>query len=160
MVTWPDGINSREEWLKIAERWKASSIKKRQKLFERYGIRYSELLRLPYWDPTKFVVIDSMHGLLLANIKHHCRDLWGMDASAYDSDEVTGKPRSNNIPMAEMNDAWEILRHGTEAQLAKLKAKVLRQLCAEAALPTDGLKAKMPDQLREYVSAAVQYMHL
>lgn len=39
-------------------------------LESRYGIRYSILLDLPYFDPVRFGVIDPMHNLLLGTPKH------------------------------------------------------------------------------------------
>ena len=35
-----------------------------------YGIRYSALLELPYWDPIQFSVVDPMHNLFLGTGKH------------------------------------------------------------------------------------------
>ena len=35
-----------------------------------YGVRYSVLLELPYWDPIKFAVVDPMHNLFLGTGKH------------------------------------------------------------------------------------------
>ena len=34
------------------------------------GCRYTELLRLPYYDGIRFVIIDPMHNLLLGTAKH------------------------------------------------------------------------------------------
>ena len=41
-----------------------------QKTESKYGIRYSVLLVLPYFDPIKFTVIDPMHNLFLGTGKH------------------------------------------------------------------------------------------
>ena len=35
------------------------------------GIRWSELYRLPYFDPSRFVVVDAMHNLFLGLIQEH-----------------------------------------------------------------------------------------
>ena len=35
-----------------------------------YGVRYSELLRLPYFDAIRFTVVDPMHNLFLGTAKH------------------------------------------------------------------------------------------
>ena len=35
-----------------------------------FGIRYSVLLELPYWNPIKFSVIDVMHNIYLGTAKH------------------------------------------------------------------------------------------
>ncbi len=147
--TWPPGIKTREEYIALAEQWRDASLAQRVKLFEKHGVRYSELLRLPYWDPVKFVVIDSMHALLLTNIKHHCRRLWGMDIKADDSENQGDKRKRKKGPPTpeEMEVAFDVLRRGTCEDLRKLKLGVLSQLCLEVSLPTGGKKNKLIDQL-------------
>ncbi|KAL7284233.1 hypothetical protein ACG7TL_001515 [Trametes sanguinea] len=79
--SWPR--RSREDHYNIARRWRdADSDAERGRLFDKYGIRWSELLRLPYWDPTRFSLLDAMHNLFLGELKHHCRALWGIDDKA------------------------------------------------------------------------------
>ena len=39
-------------------------------LEKKYGVRYSELFRLSYFDPIRMHVIDPMHNLLLGTAKH------------------------------------------------------------------------------------------
>jgi len=47
-----------------------AQTKDQQKSIEKiYGIRYSILLELPYWDPVKFSVVDPMHNLFLGTGK-------------------------------------------------------------------------------------------
>ncbi|EJD51435.1 hypothetical protein AURDEDRAFT_56960 [Auricularia subglabra TFB-10046 SS5] len=43
------------------------------------GIAWSQLLRLPYWDPTRFTVVDAMHNLLLGLIQYHIRRVWKVE---------------------------------------------------------------------------------
>ena len=40
-------------------------------------MRWSELLRLRYWDPVNWVVVDSMHNLFLGLVRHHFRVVIG-----------------------------------------------------------------------------------
>ena len=47
-------------------------------IFAQTGIRWSELLRLPYFDPTRFVVVDVMHNLFLGLINKHFQDILGI----------------------------------------------------------------------------------
>lgn len=48
-----------------------ASTKQQQKTIESdYGIRYSVLLELPYWNPIKHSVVDPMHNLFLGTGKH------------------------------------------------------------------------------------------
>ena len=43
---------------------------KKKEMERKVGCRYSELLRLPYYDCIRFVIIDPMHNLLLGTAKH------------------------------------------------------------------------------------------
>jgi hypothetical protein len=45
------------------------------KVFKETGVQWSELLCLPYWDPTRCVVVDGMHNLFLGLVQFHFRDL-------------------------------------------------------------------------------------
>lgn len=151
MGSWPKGVDTREEWVAIAEQWKASSLSARKALFEQHGIRYSELLRLPYWDPTRFVVIDSMHAIFLTDLRHHCRDLWGMNVKVECGNG--NKARRGKAPDEEqMNAAWDILRRGTTAELCKLGANVLRELCVAAHVSAVGNRNRLIRTLQEHVS--------
>ena len=48
-----------------------------------HGIRWSVLWELPYWDPTRQLVVDSMHCLLEGLVQHHSREVLGLtDAAA------------------------------------------------------------------------------
>ena len=40
------------------------------KMESKYGMRYSVLLSLPYFDPVRFAAIDTMHNLYLGTGKH------------------------------------------------------------------------------------------
>lgn len=60
-----------EEMRVLAYRWRSASAEERAKIFEKHGIRWSELWRLPYWDPTRQLVIDSMHCLFEGLASYH-----------------------------------------------------------------------------------------
>ncbi len=48
-----------------AERYRdAALIADQDKIFSEHGVRWGELWRLPYWNPSKQLVIDPMHCLL------------------------------------------------------------------------------------------------
>jgi len=40
------------------------------------GVRWSELLRLPYFDPIRFLVVDPMHCLFLGIAKWIVKRIW------------------------------------------------------------------------------------
>jgi hypothetical protein len=74
-----------------AEEWKNAETKsERDKVFRRHGVRWSELLRLPYWDPVQFIIINGMHNLFLGVVQHHFRNLITIDKQA---SKAIRKPR-------------------------------------------------------------------
>ncbi|OJT06781.1 hypothetical protein TRAPUB_2364, partial [Trametes pubescens] len=69
------------EMRKQAEAWRdAASKSDREKLFHLHGVRWSELWRLPYWDPTRQLVVDSMHCIFEGLVPYHFRELLGLTA--------------------------------------------------------------------------------
>ncbi|KAI8490511.1 hypothetical protein Bbelb_317790 [Branchiostoma belcheri] len=66
---------------------RAKSKAERKRVEDRYGARWSELFRLPYYDAVRFVVIDPMHNLLLGTSKHVFKvwvDLGVLNRKAFD----------------------------------------------------------------------------
>jgi Transposase family tnp2/Domain of unknown function (DUF4218) len=59
-----------QEWLEC------NSKNSREKHFKNYGVRWSELLRLPYMDPIRFAVVDPMHCLFLGVAKWIIRSIF------------------------------------------------------------------------------------
>ncbi len=51
----------------------ATTTAQREKIFKESGVRWSEFWRLPYWDPTRMLVVDSMHCLFEGLVHYHCR---------------------------------------------------------------------------------------
>jgi hypothetical protein len=67
------------EMRQAAEQWRdASTTKEQEEIFERFGVRWSELWRLPYWDPTTQLVVDSMHCLFEGLAKFHFITILGL----------------------------------------------------------------------------------
>ncbi|RDX39658.1 hypothetical protein OH76DRAFT_1328342, partial [Lentinus brumalis] len=57
--SWKDHIKLAEEWLALP------TLNARKDFTKATGVRWTELLRLPYWDPTRYTLVDSMHNLFL-----------------------------------------------------------------------------------------------
>ena len=69
-----------DECRAFAEAFKdAETELKAQSFLDMSGVRWSELLRLPYFDPTRFIVVDAMHNLFLGLIKTHITQILGID---------------------------------------------------------------------------------
>jgi hypothetical protein len=60
----------------------------RAELFKQSGIRWSELLRLPYFDIAQCVVVDAMHNLFLGLIKEHFTGILGIGSPRIQEDPV------------------------------------------------------------------------
>jgi hypothetical protein len=68
---------------KHAEAWKhAPTAADQKKLFEQHGIRWSELWRLPYWNPACQLVVDAMHCILEGLTQYHSREVLGLTTAS------------------------------------------------------------------------------
>ncbi|EXX65952.1 hypothetical protein RirG_128400 [Rhizophagus irregularis DAOM 197198w] len=56
-------------------RWFNSDVL-RKRFVKQTGVRWSELLRLPYFDPIRFTIIDPMHCLFLGIAKWIVKRIW------------------------------------------------------------------------------------
>ena len=75
---WPK--KSLSDIIEFATLWhNAETEHDRDSIFHAFGWRWSPLFNLPYFDPTLFTVVDSMHTLDLGLLQHHCRELFGID---------------------------------------------------------------------------------
>lgn len=98
MSTWKRRTNT--ECRDHAEEFRnAGSEKEANSLFDRSGVRWSELLRLPYFDPSRFVVVDSMHNLFLGLIKEHFQGILG-----YRPDDRSTRPPAPALRIKIPND--------------------------------------------------------
>ncbi|MBW0468667.1 hypothetical protein O181_008382 [Austropuccinia psidii MF-1] len=52
-------------------KWLRATPQQRQEIFSEYGVRYSILEDLPYWEATRMVNLDIMHNLILEILKDH-----------------------------------------------------------------------------------------
>jgi len=65
-----------------AQAWhNAKTLTEREEIFKQRGVRWSEFWRLPYWDPSRMLVIDSMHCIFEGIVHYHCRYVLGLDSS-------------------------------------------------------------------------------
>lgn len=81
-----------------AKLYRRAGAEHREKLVDKTGVRWSELLRLPYFDPAKFVVVDPMHNLLLGLIHEHFTGILGLSLPA----EKDQNPAVLRLPFSEV----------------------------------------------------------
>ncbi|KAI0715227.1 hypothetical protein C8Q76DRAFT_584388, partial [Earliella scabrosa] len=140
--------------LKAAQQWlEADTLAERQRLFKKTGIRHSELLRLPYWNPILYIVVDTMHNLYLGLISRHIRDIWGINEK-----EPDGIPRGCKSPKAPprppkkaMLKGIRTLCYGSDEALQELSWSVIFHLCKNRGLRRAGSIALLASHLREWI---------
>ena len=79
---------TKAEFKEAEKRHKAARhLKERKKIVDSTGIRWSELSRLPYFDPCRHVVVDTMHNLFLGLVQEHL-DILGIRDDEHDDQVV------------------------------------------------------------------------
>lgn len=80
-----------EDWRENAYAYKNAAAEPRQKVVTTStGLRYTEFLRLPYYNATKSLVVDPMHNLFLGLIKEHFQNILGYGKSKKDLENIAG----------------------------------------------------------------------
>ena len=151
--TWPKRMEN-EEHRRLAEEWRSLDSKGRRSHHKKHGIRWSEMLRLPYWNPVEYTLVEFSHNLLSNNADRHLRVLMGMDASLPDGlgDPDSPLPRKQRVadPTA-VKAAWEMVLHGTGEELMKLPAYILRECCHKAGIVEGGRHRAVLAALMDWV---------
>ena len=64
-----------------------------------FGVRYSVLLSLPYFDPVRYTVVDIMHNIFLGTGKHVFK-LWikSGNLDSHKLDEIDNKANKLKVP--------------------------------------------------------------
>ena len=132
------------EYRRHAMEWKdAISQSQRERVFKKYGIRWSVLLRLPYWDPPRFTVVDTMHTVLLGHLHRHCSILWGMNPKRSEAHGGRSYPSASKVHVTGlsykviMSTAWDI-RTAPEKKICGRSKAHLWGFCLQNGLVTAG----------------------
>ncbi|KAI0323474.1 hypothetical protein GY45DRAFT_1264508 [Cubamyces sp. BRFM 1775] len=138
-----------------ARAWlEARSTFEREQLFETTGVRWSELLRLEYWNPLLYTVVDTMHNLYLGLLQRHIRTLWGINVEADDGDAsgLSAGAVPDRPPDDKMAAGLNALLHGTSNQLKKVGKPVLYHLCVDRGLRRAGTVSQLVKNLDSWVN--------
>lgn len=109
-----------EEHLEHATLWKDAATQEERDLHYSNGhIRWSELLRLPYWNPIRFTVVDTMHNFFEGEIKHHILDLWGMSSEYVTPEKKRVKPHSPQQQSECLQKVVDGVAQGSVGKVAK-----------------------------------------
>ena len=140
-----------------AERWlNCTNQENREKVFAETGVRWSELTRLPYWDPFRHGIVDPMHNLFLGIAQRHCRYIWGMDRSVSPSKRIA--PHSAEEQSNQLQKALEIIKQGNEKALNRLRRTYLATIAHDNSVYVRS-KGKLPTKA-DYASALIEWVIL
>ena len=111
---------------------------------------------MEYWDPTRFAVVDAMHNLFLGELRHHCRDVWGINVKDKSEDSAKKKvPHTPERQRAELQKVLDLLRNNRSKSAFKSirKGYVVAVAEVNGVPPKAGLvtKAAYVDALLEWV---------
>jgi hypothetical protein len=84
----------------------AQTQKEKDALFEANGVRWSELWRLPYWDPTRMLVVDSMHAMLEGLVHYHCCHVLKLDSKVAKAAEKIPMEAAFSYPWPAYDDTY------------------------------------------------------
>jgi hypothetical protein len=142
----------KDEMRLLAEQWRlASSQHERELLFQKNGVRWSEFWRLPYWDPARQVVVDSMHCILEGLTQHFFRNDLGLkERKNSPKGKGKGKEKANPPPKLSFVPAYEYKFTQPEPEIECLGHKLSQKevnhvfLIHETLLTPIGMNEKEP----------------
>ena len=154
--TWPE--RDVGEHIQLARQWRDGQMMEEQEnLFKNHGLRWSPLLELPYWNPILFTAIEPMHIFDAGLFQTHCRQVWGIDATAPSGDGLTSQSTKLIArPSASELDKWyELISKNPEHLREKLKGcahDTLWHICNDNDLRRAGNKWQLAEAIVEWVS--------
>ncbi|KAF9442396.1 hypothetical protein P691DRAFT_765263 [Macrolepiota fuliginosa MF-IS2] len=135
----------------MASAWKAATSKEEQdKIFNQHGLQWSELLCLPYFNPTSSVVIDSMHCFYLGLFHRHAINIWGMDMTIEDGEGATYQKLSKAPTNLEYQKALAAFSSGNFNLFNHFRWHVVAHVCAFFNLHFGGTKSTLISNLQQY----------
>lgn len=152
LESWPRRSN--EEHRRRSQRWlNAATTEDRQRLTDKYGLRWSAFTDLPYWDPFRQVPVDILH-MLLAILSKHARGAWHMSI-AVDEGDGTHDPFYAPPDIMTMAKAEHVVETKPKTEISKLKKKVIVELCLRRGIRTGGKTLKhLRQELNEWVGTS------
>ncbi|KAF5366412.1 hypothetical protein D9758_009812 [Tetrapyrgos nigripes] len=129
----------------LAEQYRdTETVAQRKSLFKQRRVRWSSLWLLKYWDPTKMLVIDTMHCLLEGIVHYHCCHVLRLDASAMKTKTDLEDHRfAYDWPWVDYSDEVAppgcMLKEKDVSRVAKLQTALCIALKGDKALTLDEL---------------------
>ncbi|KAJ7070191.1 hypothetical protein C8F01DRAFT_977459, partial [Mycena amicta] len=135
--TWPS--RDHETHMRHAKAWKdAKTVKEQETLASQHGVRWSELLRLPYWKVVEKATVEPMHALDSGLIEQHVRDILRIDLKDNGGDGSGPRMPRPSKPADDILNA-EMVAIMTVIQLHRHKADFLNLVMRDNKVTFRGL---------------------
>jgi hypothetical protein len=148
--------------VKQAMIWRdCESVAERDACFKAFGVRWSALLDLPYWNPILFSVVDSMHAAYLGLFQSHCRKVWRINV-AIDGGDGTSIQMKKPIPRPsdrKISQCLKLIRNSSDREvlhnslLSGCDKDTLWHVCVDNNLRNAGGRKQLVDNIVAWVSA-------
>ncbi|KAJ3837331.1 hypothetical protein F5878DRAFT_522514, partial [Lentinula raphanica] len=140
----------------LAVEWKEASRARRDAIYRDHGVRWTELLNLPYWNPIPYTVIDDMHLGYPGLFRTHLRIIWGIDHEKNSGDGMCpDTEKQRKLSKASLRRLLNEIRANSpslQQLLEEENRKVIWYLCFELKLRTGvGNKHEMVKQILQWV---------
>lgn len=149
------------EQIKHARCWRdCVSEEDREEIFKAWGVRWSVLLDLPYWNPILFSVLDSMHAAYLGLSHSHSRKFWQINITIEGGDGTIIKEDKTSVrPSDGILSQWlGIIRNTNDDQLHSAlkdcKKDILWHICVIHDLRSAGTRKQLITNIARWVSTA------
>ena len=139
-----------------AESWRdAETVSTQKDIVATWGVRWSPLWRLPYWNPCRQLVVDSMHCLLEGLVKFHCLRVLGLTEIAVKNAPVHPPAFSWTFTLPSLttrpsngSDPWS---EKEVKEVEKIHSALTAELCDDPSLAVDpGVRSLA--QLKDYLA--------
>lgn len=139
-----------------AESWRdAETSSARNDIVATDGVRWSPLWRLPYWNPCRQLVVDSMHCLLEGLVKFHCVRALRLTEAAVKN--TPARPPAFSWPFNspsltdEPTDESQCWSEKEVKEVDKIHTALTAQLCDDPTVTLPNLGVRTPAQLEDYL---------
>lgn len=142
--TWP--LRDSQKHRDFALQWKTGSATERKELYDTHGLRWTDLLRLPYMDIILFTIFDILHFGDLGNFRTHIMEFFKINHEALGGEGlgISTDPKSKSKPKLKpsnstMRTIWNTIRENRALflELKKLQYDLLWYICYELGLQTN-----------------------
>ncbi|KAF8484075.1 hypothetical protein JB92DRAFT_3265622 [Gautieria morchelliformis] len=150
-TNWPP-IRSSLEHRRCAQIWfNAKSLQEHEAVFDETGVRWTELLRLEYWNPSRFLVFDTMHGWYLNDIENHIRVVFRIDPPKPSGDGLFEDNLNGLTPVpSELARTLVAIRDNHQSSLKLVRRPVYYQLCKHRELRRAGTILQLRRTLKHF----------